>query len=313
MRREFIAIPGIIIKNQIPWDIVNKVRFNLAKNYGNTPARMTAFYREGVMKKNELQTYSEAVIQIYKSAYTGTRLNDQIKVLKSRKIENLDSGDTLAVRLKAGLSTCLQLDGIRHGFDFISGENMLDYSYRLTDIVSYDEASAYEIEFTPGPGADVPMYHGSLFIHTNDFALLRAEFHITPEYLKEMRSSFISNPSKKFATWPVSVNYSVAYRKVAERYYLNHVRGDLRFESRQKKRLFRNQFDVFFEMAVTNSSLDNVERFEREDLAPVHSVFSRTINSYDPVFWGDQEFLKPEENLLNALKNMKVKLQEFSE
>ncbi len=313
MRREFIAIPGIIIKNQIPWDIVNKVRFNLTRNYGNTPARMTAFYREGVMNKNELQTYSEALIQVYKSAYSGTLLNDQIKVLKSRKIENLDSGDTLAVRLKAGLSTCLQLDGIRHGFDFISGENMLDYSYRLTDIVSYDEASAYEIEFTPGPGADVPMYHGSLFIHTNDFALLRAEFHITPEYLKEMRSSFISNPSKKFATWPVSVNYSVAYRKVAERYYLNHVRGDLRFESRQKKRLFRNQFDVFFEMAVTNSSLDNVERFEREDLAPVHSVFSRTINSYDPVFWGDQEFLKPEENLLNALKNMKVKLQEFSE
>ncbi|MBK7481108.1 MAG: hypothetical protein IPI69_16275 [Bacteroidales bacterium] len=78
---------------------------------------------------------------------------------------------------------------------------MLDYSYRLTDIVSCDEASAYGIEFTPGPGADVPMYHGSLFIHTNDFALLRAEFHITPEYLKEMRSSFISNPSKKFATW----------------------------------------------------------------------------------------------------------------
>jgi len=66
-------------------------------------------------------------------------------------------------------------------------------------------------------------------------------------------------------------------------------------------------------MAVTNSSLENVERFEREDLAPVHSVFSRTINSYDPVFWGDQEFLKPEENLLNALRNMKVKLQEFSE
>lgn len=72
-------------------------------------------------------------------------------------------------------------------------------------------------------------------------------------------------------------------------------------------------FDVFFEMAVTSSSIENVVRFEREELAPVHSVFSRTINSYDPVFWENQEFLKPEENLLNALKNMRVKLQEFSE
>ncbi|MBK7481107.1 MAG: hypothetical protein IPI69_16270 [Bacteroidales bacterium] len=82
---------------------------------------------------------------------------------------------------------------------------------------------------------------------------------------------------------------------MAEMYYLNRVRGRPSFRVEAEKRLFRNQFDVFFEMAVTNSSLDNVERFEREDLAPVHSVFSRTINSYDPVFWGDQEFLKPEE------------------
>jgi hypothetical protein len=60
-------------------------------------------------------------------------------------------------------------------------------------------------------------------------------------------------------------------------------------------------------------SLSNVTRFEREELAPVHSVFSKTITNYDPVFWENQEFLKPEENLLQALKNMKVKLQEFSE
>ena len=85
------------------------------------------------------------------------------------------------------------------------------------------------------------------------------------------------------------------------------------FESKQKKRLFNTQFNVFFEMAVTSTSLVNVTRFEKEELAPVHSVFSKTITNYDPVFWENQDFLKPEDNLLQALKNMKVKLQEFSE
>jgi hypothetical protein len=97
------------------------------------------------------------------------------------------------------------------------------------------------------------------------------------------------------------------------RYYLSHVRGDLEFASKQKKKLFNTEFNVFFEMAVTNVSLTDVTRFEREELAPVHSVFSKTITNYDPVFWENQEFLKPEENLLQALKNMKVRLQEFSE
>jgi len=313
MKREFISIPEIIIKNQIPWEIINKTRIRIAENYGRTPARMTAFYREGVLRRKELQTYSEAIIQIYKSAYTGTLLNDQIKILKSRKIENITVSDSITVRLKAGLGTCLQLDGIKNTFDFINGEDMADYSYRLTDIVSFDEESAFEIEFGQKEGAEMPMFRGSVFINTADYALLKADFEINPAYLKKMKGTFISSPSRDFTTWPVSVRYSVSYRKVNDRYYLSHVRGDLEFESKQKRRLFNTQFDVFFEMAFTSMSLSNVTRFEREELAPVHSVFSRTITNYDPVFWENQEFLKPEENLLQAIKNMKVRLQEFSE
>ena len=80
----------------------------------------------------------------------------------------------------------------------------------------------------------------------------------------------------------------------------------------RRKRLFNTQFKVFFELAITETDLKNVTRFEREEVAPIHSVFSRTINSYDPLFWGNQDFLRPEDNLLQDLKNMNVRLQEFS-
>lgn len=313
MRREFISIPEIIIRNQIPQEIINKSLLAIGRNYGNTPANMTAFYREGVLKKNNLQTYSEAILEIYKSAYTGTLLNDQIKVYKSRKIENITVNDSLTVRLKGGLSTCLQLDGVKNSFDFLDRQNINDYSYRIIDIVSYDDESAFEIEFTPREGAELSIFKGSVFINTADFAILHAEFDIIPAYLQKMKSTFVSNPSKDFTTWPSSVKYSVSYRKINDRYFLSHVRGDLEFSSRRKKRLFNTQFNVFFEMAVTDVRLQNVARFEREELAPIHSVFSRTIVSYDPVFWGNQDFLKPEDNLLQELKNMKVRLQEFSE
>ena len=88
MKREFISIPEIIIRTQIPQEIIYKTLKAIPGNYGNTPALLTGFYREGVLKKTELQSYSEAILQIYKSAYSGTLLGDQIKVLKSRKIEN---------------------------------------------------------------------------------------------------------------------------------------------------------------------------------------------------------------------------------
>lgn len=312
LKREFISIPEIIIRNQIPQEIISKARKAIPTNYGTTPALLTGFYREGVMKRRELQTYSEAILEIFKSSYSGSLLGDQIKVFKSRKIENTDVTDTIAVRLKAGLSTCLELDGAKNTFDFISAESIQDYIYRLTDIVSFDDESAYEIEFEQKEGIDLPLFKGTVYINTSDYAILSAEFELNPRYIYKLKESFVTSASKGFNTWPVSVKYSVSYRKVNGRYFLSHVRGDLLFSSNQKKKLFSTQFKVFFELAVTEINLSNVKRFDREELAPIHSVFSKTIINYDPLFWGDQNFLRPEDNLLQSLKKMNVRLKEFS-
>ena len=158
---------------------------------------------------------------------------------------------------------------------------------------------------------DVLEFNGSLYINTDDYAILRAVYEISPESLQKMRESFISAHSRGFVTWPVSVRYSVSYRKVLGRYFLSHVRGDLIFSSRQKRKLFRTQFKVFLELAITGMNTKNVSKFEREDLAPIHSVFSKTITNYDSELWKNQDFLMPEENLLQALKNLNVRMHEY--
>ncbi len=312
MRREFISIPEIIIRNQIPQEIIYKTVASLHKNYCNVPAHMTGFYREGVLKKRELQNYSEAIVEIFKAPYNGSLLADQMKIYKSRKIENIRQTDTVEVRLKAGLSTCLELDGAKRIFDFLVRDNMPDYRYRLADIVTYDEESAYKIEFEQREDIDLPLYKGVIYINTSDYGILNTEFELNQALIHKMKDSFISSSTHGYTTWPVSVKYSVSYRKINGVYFLNHVRGDMTFTSKQKKRLFNSQFLVFFELAITDIDLKNVKRFEREQLAPIHSVFSKTINSYDPLFWGNQDFLRPEDNLLKALKNMHVRLQEYT-
>ena len=99
------------------------------------------------MKNLNYRPILKPLLQIYKSAYSGTLLGDQIKVYKSRKIENINRSDTLAIRLKAGLSTCLELDGAKKLFDFISVESMPEYIYRMTDIVTFNDEAAYAIDF----------------------------------------------------------------------------------------------------------------------------------------------------------------------
>lgn len=312
MMRKYISIPEIIIHNQAPQEILRKAFNSIPHNYGTTPAGLTGFYREAVMKKSELQFYSEAILQIYKSSYSGTVFNDQMKVIKSRKIENIGRKDTLTVRLKAGLNSCLLLDGARNIFDFLLPENYSQYDYRMTDIVTVGDESAFVIEFNQKPGIEFSLFNGTIYINTYNFAIERAEFEVNSAYIQKSKEDYIFNQSKGYSISPVSLKYTVSYRKINGRYFLNHVRGDLGFIAKQKKRLFNTSFNVFFELAITDMTLTNVSRFDRDELAPVHSVFSRTIKSYNPAFWGNQDFLKPEDNLLQALKNMKVQLQEFS-
>jgi hypothetical protein len=211
------------------------------------------------------------------------------------------------------LSTSLELDGIKNLFDFLDPQRDQEYIYRITDIVSFDEDAAYAIDFEQRVGIDQPLFRGTFYVNIEDYAILQADFELNPRYIDKIKNSFISSATRGFNTWPVSVRYSVSYRKINDRYYLSHVRGDLLFASKQKRKLFNSQFKVFFELAITDINLQNVSRFEREELAPVHSIFSRTITSYDAEFWEEQDFLKPEEDLLQALKNMKVRLNEFKE
>ena len=312
MKREFISIPEIIIKNQAPQEILRRAYNAIPRNFGSTPASLTAFYREAVLKKSLLQIYSEAILQIYKSSYSTGFPNDQIKIIKSRKLENVGMKDTLTIRLKAGLSSCLMLDGARNFFDFILPENYSQYDYRMTDIVTIDDESAFVIEFKQKQSVDIPLFKGSIYINTANYAIVQAEFEINPDNIQKRKDDFINYQARGYTIWPVSIKYYVNYRKVNNRYFLNHVRGDLKFTARQKTKLFNSSFDVFFELAVTDINLKNVTRFEREELAPIHSIFSKTITNYDPSFWGNLDFLKPEDNLLQALKNMKVRMQEFS-
>jgi hypothetical protein len=188
---------------------------------------------------------------------------------------------------------------------------MTDYSYLITDIVTYEDESAWAIEFEPKKPDDMPLCKGTVYINTADYAILNAEYELNEGYLIRMKDLFIANSIRGFTVWPVSVKYTVSYRKFNDVYYLSHVRGDLNFLSRRNKRMLSVPLTVFFELAITNIDTNNVTRFDKDELAPVHSVFSKTIISYDTDFWGNQDFLRPEDNLLKELKNMKVNVGEF--
>lgn len=311
MERDYIPIPEIIIRAQDPHLIIRKILSSIASNYGTTPALLTGFYREGVYRRKEPQVYSEAVVQIYKSPYARSLQNDQIKVLRSRKIENLEVKDTLAVRLKAGLSATLTLDVMKNPFDFLDPASFNAYEYHLTDIVTIDDQSAFVVSFRQREDITEPLMKGDIYINVDNYAVVLADFEINPLYIDQTATSYISRLPRAYSMRPEYVRYRASYRAVNGRYYLSHVRGDLGFLARGRKRLFNSRFNIFFEMAVTDHRTTDVTRFDHDELAPAYSVFSNTITGYDAGFWKGFDFLKPEEDLVEALQRLEIRLGEF--
>ncbi len=313
LERDFIPIPEVIIRVQDPLQIVQKTLSSVADNYSARPAVMSGFYREGVYRRREPQIYSEAVVRIWKSPYTRSLLNDQIRVLRSRKIENLEAKDTLAVRLKAGLGATLSLDGIKHQFDFIDPRSFNSYEYHLRDIVTIDQQTAYVISFRQREWVVEPLMQGDLYINADNYSLILAEFEVSPAHVGETAAAYVSRLPKGYMVKPQYVRYRTRYRKLDNKYILSHVRGDLGFIARGKKRLFSSRFTVFFELAITDYQAEHADRFDHEELTPAHTIFSLTIDGYDESFWQGFDFLTPEDDLVTALERLKVRLGEFNE
>ncbi|MFN2380862.1 MAG: STN and carboxypeptidase regulatory-like domain-containing protein [Bacteroidales bacterium] len=312
LERDYIPIPEIIIRTRDPVDLIRNIIENIPENYGTSPAMLTAFYRESVTRKSKLQEYSEAVINIFKSSYSNPGQRDQVKLFKSRKMLNIDTRDTLLVKLRAGLDASLTLDGAKNPFDFIREESLQDYDFRITDIVSLDDEAAYVVEFSQKEHiTEEALYEGYIYINTTNYGMYSAEFRINPDYIHKLDNRFVPHTSRGYVVKARSVKYRTDYRYINGRYYLNHVRGDLEFAARKKRTLFSTQYNIFFELATTNIDTTSVSRFNRNEQISTTSVFSETIRGYDPEFWGTDNFIAPEEDIREAINRINARLSRF--
>jgi hypothetical protein len=63
------------------------------------------------------------------------------------------------------------------------------------------------------------------------------------------------------------------------------------------------------ETVVTEIDTVNVTKFSQREAARPYEIFSEQVGSYDETFWGEYNFISPDESLENAL--LKIKATDF--
>jgi hypothetical protein len=311
LKPDVVSLQEIVIRRVDPTDIVAKAVKNFKENYSPTPYYLTTFYREGVLKNAGYLSYAEAIFKVYKPALGQFLGVEQVKEVKSRKIVNTEQNDTLLLKLKGGISACLTLDIVKSTPDFLEHAEMGKYRYTLSDIVSYESRNAYAISFVQKMGIDDPLFTGTMYIDTDSLAILGAEFEINPTYISKAADYLITKNSRTHIVKPERFAYSVTYRKVGNYYYINHAKCDMQLKVRKKGRLFSSIYTAFLEMATCNIDTKNATKFDKQEIIRPHVVFLDVPYTYDPNFWGDFNYIVPEEKLSEALKRINTKIEKI--
>ncbi len=311
LERRVISLQEVVIRYIDPVTIVSKAMQQREENNAIEPAYVTTFYREGVQKNNRYISYSEAVFRVYKSPYLLSENADQVKLLKSRKVQNTSPKDTVMLKLKGGILSALQLDIVKSIPGFLDLTATPEYNYNYTDLVSYNDRDAYAISFEQAETIDDALYKGTLYIDNENFAILGAEFEINPAHLDKAVDNLVLKKSRKLNVKLEKINYNVSYTNFNGRYYLNHARCDLKLRTRLRNRLTADNFSTFLEIAACHIDTVDVVRFGREEVLRPNVVFSDVPYVYDENFWGDYNIIAPEEKLNEALSRINRKIEEM--
>lgn len=311
LRRRIISIQEVIIRYIDPVGIIEKAMEMRRANYAAGPVYLTTFYREGVQKNDKYTSYSEAVFKVYKSPYDAGSHADQVKLLKSRKVQDTAHSDTVFLKLKAGVQSALQLDIVKYVPGFLDQIAPVEYTYSYSNLVSYNARDAYAVAFVQNNGLKKPLFKGSVYIEKESFAILGADFEINPDYLDLAAAELVLKKSHRLKVKLKKVRYTVSFMPYNGRYYLGHARCDIEVTTRLKHHLWADHFYTFLELATCNIDTAGVVKFPKQQLLKPGVVFSDQPYKANDDFWRNFNIIAPEAKLSDALSGIIGKIEQI--
>lgn len=305
-----VELKELVIKPTDPRSIVVQAMAKVSDNYSKKANILTGFYRETIKQRKDYISISEAIIDIYKTPYDYTFDSDRLKIFKGRKSPNVKKSDTLSVKLIGGPSISLLLDIVKNPDVLLSRESIDYYAYEMLDIVNIDNKMNYVIGFKPVVTLNYPLYYGKLYITTDNLAFTMAEFSLDLQDEGKAVQNFVKKKPIGLRFVPVKTSYLVTYKESGGVYYINYVRDEVKFTCDWRRRIFKTNYTVMSEMAVTERKTENVEKITAKESFKSYVVLADKVQEYfDENYWGEYNTIVPDESIQSAINKFNKRLK----
>lgn len=308
-----VPLQEVLIRLVEPRRLMREMLEQRTRNYSLHPVYLTTFYREGVQLKNKFQTLTEAVFKVYKPPLFESDTPGQVKLLKMSRMDNRENTDSVVAKIRAGIQACLQLDVMKDLPDFLAVDAPDNpYVYTSGDITFIDDRCVNVVYFEQKSHVKGPFYCGTLFIDSENGALVQARIEIQPKYIKDATRIFVARQAQKVNLTTQKVAYTISYKPWNGTYYVHHIRGDLYFKMKRKRAFFSNPtLHTWFEMVTCRIDRENVVRFPRAERIPPRIVLADVDFKYDESFWEDFNIIPLEAELNRIIEKVALKIEKI--
>jgi len=289
-----------------PRNLVKAAIDKVEDNYTMNANTLTGFYRETVQKRRRYINISEAVIEVYKSAYNQPHTRDQVKVLKGRKLISPKASDTLSVKFLGGPNMPIYLDIVKNPDVLLDEEALQYYTFSMGEATSIDDRMQYVVHFEPMMILPYPLYEGTLYIDRMTLSFTRAEFRMDMRDKQKVTATVLREKPKGLRFTPEEVSYIVTYKHQGDKTYLNYIRNEIKFKCDWNRRLFATNYIVSGETVITDRKDKDVLRIPNKEAFSPRQSLSQEVSLYqDDNFWDNYNIIEPTESLENAVNRLK--------
>lgn len=286
---------GVLISSAEPEKVINKALKSTEQNYENYSSMYRAFFREMNFQDTLLMNKSEAVLSIYKSPYSNKLTEDQIKILKGRKM-SLKNRPNISLKLKGGPFYYLKLDVVKYPLHFLKRNSSRYYNFDMQGMTYIKNRSTYVIAFHKKNNRKLDIYKGKLYIDKETNAIARVEFDVTPTESQAINNLFthqINNMKHNIIVLYKKLHYEINYKYINGTWYLQETQGQ---EVREIKNLSTKKstfITTISHLVMTEKTDEQPKRFSNKERYDPNEIFSEQITSYDSEFWKNYKVIIP--------------------
>lgn len=305
LEQSVITMDELIVRTLNAEELVSEAIRKFYVNYSQRETSYYGFYREVMQKRRQYISISEAVVELFKTPYDKKIEFDAVAIRRGRRMMNIKSSDTLAVKLKGGPTLPIFADVVKNEEMLFYPEDRSSYYYSFSGIEKLDNRPHYVVQMTPDGSRPYALFYATLYIDQQSLAITRADLHLDMRNRAKATSAVLVHKPAGLRFTPLELTMSIYYRTEGGITYLNYVRNEMRFKCDWSRRLFASSFTVVNEFVVTNIL---------HDAKPIHGrdSFSRHDNLYDnvdlfsePDFWGPDNIIEPTESLNRAIDRLR--------